>query len=218
MEPILIDVFADIACPWCFIGRRRLESVLAERPEDATPVVVRHRAFQLDPTIPSEGIETATYFANKFGDADTVREMHDRVAGAAADTDIDFRFDARPKLANTRDAHRAIALANERGFEREAVEAMYLATFTEGLDLTDQDVIVDRLATAGVPDIEAIRAELANDGGAEAVDRDIALAHDLEITGVPLIIGDRTYGMSGAQPAETVTEFLAHVERERQTA
>jgi predicted DsbA family dithiol-disulfide isomerase len=217
-EPIVIDLFADIACPWCYIGRRRLERVLAERPADATPVVVKHRAFQLDPTIPDEGVPAAEYFARRFGDPETIRTMHERVTAAAADTDIEFDFDARPTLANTNAVHRAIVLASQRGAEDAAVDAMYRATFTEGLDLTDHATIVRRLAEAGVPDTDGLFTELEAGGGAEQVDLDLQLGRDLEITGVPLMVGDRQFGMSGAQPTETVVEFLAHVERARDGA
>jgi predicted DsbA family dithiol-disulfide isomerase len=215
-EAITIDVFADIACPWCFIGHRRLRQVIAERPEDAIPVKVRHRAFQLDPTLPPEGLEAIDYFAQRFGsNPERMHQMHERVREAAEDTGIKFRFDDRAVMANTHQIHRAIALAAERDAEQIAVDAMYEATFIEGAELTAASRIVARLDRAGVPDTSTLLGELLAGGGLDSVEADLQLARDLEIRGVPLLIADQRFGLSGAQGADVLRGFIKHAEDAR---
>jgi predicted DsbA family dithiol-disulfide isomerase len=217
-EPILLDVFADVACPWCYIGHKRLRRALADRDPAAPAVAVRHRAFQLQPDMPVDGEPTAEFFARRFGDAETVRGMHDRVQQAPAEDDIAFDFEHMPKAPNTLLAHRAIALAREQDAEDVALAALYAAYFEQARDITQADVIVATLTEAGVPDPDAIAAGLAADGGEQATAADLALGAELEVRGVPLFVGDGRFGLSGAQPVETLEQFFAHVADARAAA
>lgn len=207
---IHLDVWADIACPWCFIGHRRLRAALRE----AGPVAVRPRAFQLQPSLPPEGVHTATFFARKFGGPQRVQAMFARVASAAAPDGIRFDWE-RMHTTNTRLAHRLVALAHARGQSAAALDALFSAQFEEGIDLGDLDALLAFLARREVPlDAAELRRALADGEAEDAVAADVRLAGELGIEGVPFYLADGELGMSGAQQPETFRAFLAQARSE----
>jgi predicted DsbA family dithiol-disulfide isomerase len=205
-EPVTLDVLADIACPWCLIGLRRLERALREHPPGT--FAVRHRAFELQPQMPERGVPFAEFIAQRFGSVDAAGPIFARVAAEGAKDGIAFEFDATPVAPNTRLAHRAIALARDQGFEQEAVEALFLAYFTEGLDVTDFAVVVERLADAGLPDPPALALRLRAGEGEDSVAEDQSIAAQIGVSGVPLVIAGRRLALHGAQDPAAYSAFL----------
>ena len=142
---LAIDVISDVICPWCFIGKRRLEKALAGRP-----ATVRWHPFQLNPDMPREGIDRRTYRIGKFGSWERAQELDARVAAAGEDVGVAFHFERQSRTPNTLDAHRVIWLAGERGVQDEAVEALFLAYFTDGRDLSDRVTLAEIATGAGL--------------------------------------------------------------------
>jgi len=201
-----LDVYSDIACPWCFIGKRRLETALAALPVEQRPTV-RWHAFQLAPQFPEgESKPIVEELARKFGGEANVRRAFTQVSAVGQQVGIPFALD-RGHAVNTRLAHRAVAWARGVGAEGTAVEAMFQAYFIDGLDLSKLDVVVAVLDKAGL-DGAAAGTALTAGAGAEDVDVDLDSARDIGVTGVPFFVLDERLAMSGAQPAETFLSFL----------
>jgi predicted DsbA family dithiol-disulfide isomerase len=199
-----IDVFADIACPWCYIGERRLFAALAEREIDAT---VRWRPFQLQPHLPETGVPWRSFAEEKFGGWERARTGFRRVEEAAAGDGITFDFEGIASAANTADAHRLILLARAHGREWAMAEALFQGYFAEGRNLNVKADLLAITASAGL-DPEAAAAYLAGEAGRAEVVQSQADARQLGITGVPFTILDGRLGLSGAQPVEAFARAL----------
>jgi predicted DsbA family dithiol-disulfide isomerase len=202
-----VEIWSDIVCPWCYLGKRHFEQALAEF-EHRDDVQVIYRSFQLDPAAP-EGATTPTIelLADKYGmtpaqASQAQREMEER---AAADG-LTFRMEGL-RRGNTRDAHRVIQLAKDRGLQEAVVERLHRAYFTEQDSVFDHKALT-RLAVEAGLDRDEVASVLAGDAYSEQVDTDEAMARALGATGVPLFVIDRKYGISGAQPADTVAQVL----------
>jgi predicted DsbA family dithiol-disulfide isomerase len=201
---VKIEVWSDVVCPWCYIGKRRLEHALRDF-EHADEVEVTWRSFQLNPDTPKgTAVPTMEYLASRFGPQSA--GMTGRVAELARAEGLDFDFDAALTV-NTLDAHRVLHLANDLGVGDAAKERLLRAHFTEGADLSDPDVLVGLLGEVGVDQGRA-RAVLASREYAEAVRDDFEEAERLGANGVPFFVIDRKYGISGAQPAEAFLHAL----------
>jgi predicted DsbA family dithiol-disulfide isomerase len=204
---MLIEVWSDVVCPWCYLGKRRLERALAGF-EHAAQVDVVWRSFQLDPSHP-KGVRQPVYqmLAAKFGGpVDQVRAMTERVKELAAQEGLAYDFD-RAVSVNTFDAHRMAQLARKHGLGGEMHERLLRAHLVEGEAVDDVDTLVRLGAEIGVPADEA-RRMLAGDEYASGVEEDIREARTLGVTGVPFFALDRTYGISGAQPVEAFASAL----------
>jgi predicted DsbA family dithiol-disulfide isomerase len=212
LAPIQVDVFSDLVCPWCFIGKRRLAKAI---DLFGGPVEVRWRAFQLQPGLPPEGVPSREYFAARFGDAATIDAMRARVAAEGEKDGIAFAFERIERFPNTLLAHRAVALAAEQGAGGAAEEALFAGHFERGLDLGDQAAVLATLEEAGVR-VDA--GALAAGGGAESVAADLATARELGITGVPFFIADGRFAISGALPPEHLVKLLQHARAQRGAA
>lgn len=208
MPPIALDVFADIACPWCFIGHRRLQAVLAAGAGPA--FALRHRAFELQPQMPPRGRPMREYLAERFGSAEDAAERLAGVAAEAQRSGLPFDPEAMAVAPNTRLAHRAVSLARDQGFETPALDALYLAYFAEGRDVTDFAVVVERLADAGLPDPPALAARLAAGEGEEEVAEDETIAAQIRARAVPLVVAGRRIVLQGARDPGVYERFLAH--------
>jgi predicted DsbA family dithiol-disulfide isomerase len=209
-----VEIWSDVVCPWCYIGKRRFEQALAGFPH-RDEVEVVWRAFELDPSAPGE--RTGGYAENlavKYGvTVSEAQRMVDTMTATAAQDGLDFRFDtARP--GSTFDAHRLLHLAGERGMQDAVKERLLLATFTEGEPIGDRDTLVRLVAEAGLDAAEA-REVLASDRYAAEVRGDEQQARAYGITGVPFFVVDGRYGVSGAQPAEALGQVLAQAWAER---
>lgn len=210
---MLVEVWSDIVCPWCYIGKRRLERALETWP-GRDSVEVRFRSFELDPGRPASADETLDeMLAGKYGvSPDQARAMNDRVTGLAAEEGLPFRLDiARP--ANTFDAHRLSHLAREVGLEAEAMERLQAGYFCEGAAIGDAEVLVALVGEAGV-DPATARQTLASDRFAGDVREEEALATRLGIRGVPFFVLDRRLGVSGAQETAVLVEALERAAEE----
>jgi predicted DsbA family dithiol-disulfide isomerase len=199
-----IEIWSDVVCPWCYIGKRRLEHALTEF-EHAGDVEIAWRSFQLQPDAPRDkAIPTSEYLISRFGPQAT--QMTARVAEVAKGDGLDLDF-AAALTVNTFDAHRLLHLAADLGVGDAAKERLLRAHFTEGADLSDPDTLVALMKEAGA-DPERARQVLDGDEYADAVRRDIEEARLLGASGVPFFVIDRAYGISGAQPAETFLQAL----------
>lgn len=199
-----IEVWSDVVCPWCYIGKRRLEHALDEF-EHADQVEIVWRSFQLNPDAPQQAIPTKQYLASRFGPQ--ASQMQERVAAVAKEEGLDFSDDALS--VNTFDAHRLLHLAAAEGDNQgTAKERLLRAHFTEGADLSDPDTLVALMKESGVSE-DRVRAVLESpDEYAKDVESDIEEARMLGASGVPFFVIDRKYGISGAQPVETFLHAL----------
>ncbi|WP_243074892.1 DsbA family protein [Microbacterium sp. SS28] len=215
--PIRIDVWSDIACPWCYIGKRNLENGLADVSTDAdAPVVeVTYHSFELSPDTPVDfaGGE-ADYLATHKGiSRDQAQQMLERVTGVAAEAGLEYRFDLL-KHTNTVKAHELLHFAKEQGRQLELAERLMSAYFTEGRNLGLEDELADLAADAGL-DRDAALEALQSGRYLAAVRADQAQAQAYGINGVPFFVIDGKYGVSGAQPAEAFAQIARQVWAER---
>lgn len=206
---IVIEVWADIVCPWCFIGKRRLEQALAARP-DRDRFVVVHRAFQLDPSAVSEGLATTDVLSAKYGvSREDAIAMQQNVSEVASSVGLDYHLE-NTISGNTMLAHRLALWAQEQGDAQAFVESLYRGYFEQGKPVFTVDELMPFVAEAGL-DVDAARAMLATDAYAAKVADDQALAAQFGASGVPFFVLDRRYGISGAQPAEVFEQTLDQV-------
>jgi len=209
MKTLDIEVWSDIACPWCYVGKRRLEAALAKFPHrDA--VRVTWRAFELDteaPRVRDPKISYAARLAGKYGRTlEEAQGMLATMTATAAKDGLDFHFE-KAQLGNTFDAHRLVHHATERGRGDAMKERLLRAYMTEGEAVGEKEVLV-RLAGEVGFDVGEIRAMLAGDEHVAAVRKDEADARSLGINGVPCFVIDRRYGVSGAQPPDALLGML----------
>jgi predicted DsbA family dithiol-disulfide isomerase len=202
-----IEIWSDIACPWCYVGKRRLESALA-RFEHAAETTVTWRSFELDPTAPLERPgEGAAHLAEKYGmTLEDARASQAGLAATAAAEGIDMRFDIQ-RMGRTFDGHRLVHLAARHGIQDAVKERLMRAYFTEGALMSDHATLVALAAEAGLDPDEA-RATLDSDRFADEVRADEQDAQRLGISAVPTFVADRAIGVSGAQPSEQLLAFL----------
>jgi predicted DsbA family dithiol-disulfide isomerase len=208
-----VEIWSDVVCPWCYIGKRRFETALAQF-EGADDVEITWRSFQLNPDYPVGTHEAHDeYLARKLGaTVEQVHQLNERVVALAAAEGLDYHFETYVTV-NTFDAHRVTHLAKALGIGLPIHERFLRAQLVEGEILDDPDTLVRLAAEVGVPEAET-RGVLAGDGYAAAVQADIDEARALGITGVPFFVLDRRYGISGAQPADRFLEALRTARRE----
>lgn len=202
-----IEIWSDVKCPWCFVGKRRFEKAL-EGFEHKDKVTVTWKSFQLDPNLPDhyDGTEQQ-YLAERKGiPEDQVRAMWDSLSASAAGEGLDFRFED-VVVGNSFTAHRFLHLAKSQGLGDEAKEAILSAHFEQGKDTSDTEFLVQLGAGIGLAERD-VRDTLGSDRFADDVRHDIAEAQTLGISGVPFFVIDRKYGISGAQPTDLFAEAL----------
>jgi predicted DsbA family dithiol-disulfide isomerase len=216
-DAITIEVFSDIACPWCYIGKRNLENGLAEASGDPdSPVVqVTYRSFELSPDTPVdfEGSESDYLAEHKGISPAQAQQMLERVTGVAAAAGLEYRFDLLHHT-NTVKAHELLHFAKEHGRQLELAERLMSAYFTEGRHLGREDELVQLAVDVGL-DEDAARDALRSEKHLPAVRADQAQAQAYGINGVPFFVIDGKYGVSGAQPAEAFTQIVRQVWAER---
>jgi len=191
-----IDIVSDTVCPWCFIGKRRLERALAKAGLD--DVQIGWRPFQLNPDMPSEGMDRREYLKLKFGGDGSGGGMYQAIRAAGEDESIPFDFSAIRIQPNTIDSHRLIHFAGTRGKQDAVVEALFRAYFTNGRNIGEIDALVDAAVDGGL-DGEEVRAYLASDADRERIVEEDRVAREIGVQGVPCFIINRTYAVSGAQ-------------------
>ena len=202
-----IEIWSDVVCPWCYIGKRRLEAALAQFPHRDS-VTITWRSFELDPHAPRDFTGTLDErLARKYGvSLEEAAEMNARVSGLAAESGLEYHLD-RARPSNTFDAHRLIHLGAARGIQGAVKERLLRAYFTEGQPIGDAETLARLAADAGL-DAEEARAVLAGDAYAADVRADEARATEFGIRGVPFVVLDERFGVSGAQPVEVFLDAL----------
>jgi predicted DsbA family dithiol-disulfide isomerase len=201
MKPT-IEAFSDVICPWCYIGKRRLEKAL-ELLGDRHAVQVLWRPFELNPEMPPGGIDRRAYRTAKFGSWERSLELQARVATVGAEVGIPFAFDRIARTPNTFDAHRLIWYAQTEGKQDALVEALFRAYFIEGRDLGDRWVLANIAAESGLDQAE-IEGFLASDRGAVDVRHEVERGRRLGIDGVPHFLINGKVALSGAQEPGTI--------------
>ena len=197
LQPMIaIDIVSDTVCPWCFIGKRRLERAMAERPE--LRYQIGWRPFQLNPDLPRAGMDRSQYVSLKFGGRERAAKIYDNVAKAGQGEGIAFDFQAIRRQPNTFDSHRLIRWAAKAGRQDAVVEALFRRYFLEGVDIGDRAVLAGIAAEAGM-DREEVAAWLDQEVDSELVREEEAIARRMGIGGVPCFIVDRRFAVSGAQ-------------------
>jgi predicted DsbA family dithiol-disulfide isomerase len=209
---IKVDVVSDVVCPWCFIGKRRLEAAIRSLPENLE-VEVRHLPFELNPDLPSGGTDQKEYLRNKFGGDDRYQQITARVTSVAEAEGLRFDFSKQAVLPNTLDSHRLIQFAAEAGVQGKVVEGLMKAYFEDGKDLSDRDTLLDIASDAGV-DRQAAGKLLDSNEDVQSIRNMENLNHERGISGVPFFIIDNKYGVSGAQPSETLVQIFTEVASE----
>jgi len=211
---LVVDVVSDLVCPWCYIGKRKLETALQRlrEHEPALEVAVHWHPFQLNPDLPREGMPRRDYLQAKFGAADA-DQVYARVSNAGAGVGIGFRFDAIQRQPNTLDAHRLVAWAQGRGDAGPLIERLFRAYFIEGRMLGDVDELARLAADCGYPDDE-VRAFLGSDDEREPVEAEDREAREVGISGVPFFIFNGKVALSGAQDPENLLQAIAKARAE----
>ncbi len=207
-EKIKIDVVSDVACPWCYVGKKRLEKALEQwqGPE----VDVEWHPYQLDPYMPLEGLDRKTYLGNKFGSLEQVQPMLDHLQLAGEEEGIQFNFGDKWLAVNTLPLHQLLYTAKKEGFGT-ALKARFLkAYFEENLHLNQPEVLHEIMASFGW-EAQKTDAILADDTIAYQVKQEIAHYQQLGVTGVPFFIINNKYAISGAQPTATFLEALTKI-------
>jgi predicted DsbA family dithiol-disulfide isomerase len=217
LDPIPITVYSDVICPWCYVGKRRLEAALAE----VSPSVTGHmsfswRPFELNPDMPAEGMERRSYRAAKFGDARST-ELDLKMAETGRELGIAFAFDRMQRTPNTRLAHRLIWEAGRQGRQDAMVERLFHGYFEEGLDIGATDTLRS-LADKCELDAKGVEQALTGDDSLKAVTKLEQEGYSLGIKGVPFFLLLHKYGVSGAQPPEFWRDALPKIAAEATAA
>jgi predicted DsbA family dithiol-disulfide isomerase len=216
-EPLAIDVVSDVVCPWCFIGKRRLEKAIASRPD--IPVVVRFRPYFLNDWVPREGISRTEYLTTKFGSVERYNANAERIVAVAASEGLVYSPEKIQRQPNTIDCHRLILWAEADGNAPRMKQRLMDLYFTEGADLSDREVLVKAAADCGL-DADRVRALLASDTDVDTVTQAATSAKDSGIDGVPFFIFGGVLAVSGAQSPEYLVSAMerALAEREKRMA
>jgi predicted DsbA family dithiol-disulfide isomerase len=209
-----IDIVSDIVCPWCYVGKRRLEAALARRAsDDAQPVQVRWLAFQLNPDIPAGGVDRRSYLEQKFGGPERAKQIYARIKAAGDEVGIPFDFERITRQPNTVNAHRLIAWAQDLdpNTADSLIERLFRAYFVDGTDIGDIDMLAGVAGDAGF-DATAARAWLASDAGRTAIEAEEQHSRALGVNGVPFFVFNQRLAVSGAQPPEVLLEAIEQAE------
>ena len=202
-----IDVVSDVVCPWCYIGKHRLERALKLSPD--TPAEVEYRPYFLNPWIPREGIDRKTYLETKFGSVTRYDAIAERVAAAAAAEGLTYAPDKMKRQPNTIDCHRLILWARNGADPARVKQRLMTLYFAEGADLCDREVLVQAAQECGM-DSDLVRRLLADKDDVARVTREADAAKDAGIDGVPTFIFDSSLLLTGAQPPEQLASAIAH--------
>lgn len=209
---ITIDIVSDTVCPWCYVGKRRLERALAEKPEDIK-VMVGWRPFQLNPEMPDEGMDRRDYLEAKFGGKEGAKKVYSAIEDAGKGEDLAFDFSQMARQPNTVNSHRLIDFAGKTGDQDTVVEALFQAYFIDARDIGDVDELV-AIATAAGLDEAATRTYLESDEDVERIREEDATARQMGVQGVPCFIINRKYAISGAQDPAVFLQAWEQIQKE----
>jgi predicted DsbA family dithiol-disulfide isomerase len=207
-----IDVYSDVICPWCYVGKRRLELALSEL-KDVVKAEVTWRPFQLNPTMPLDGMDRTTYLKAKFGSLEVFGRMEEQLLAAGAGERISFAFERVARTPNTFAAHRLVWYAAQQGKQDEVVEALFRAYFLEGKNIGDLKTLTHVAAEAGLDRTET-ETFLASEKGMMEVKAEEAVGRRLGINGVPYFVFNGTVAISGAQPPDSFVSAIRQAEKQ----
>ena len=209
-QTLTIDVVSDVVCPWCYLGQKRLDNAMAAAAD--VDIAVTWRPFQLDPTIPPEGMDRKAYMRAKFGDEARLRDAHARLEALGAAEGIDYAFDAITVSPNTLDAHRVIrwAGANSPEAQNKLVRRLFKLYFEEGADIGDHAVLAEAADEAGM-DRAVVESLLASDADRDEVANEAATASRMGVTGVPCFLFEGKYAVMGAQDTATLADAIRQI-------
>lgn len=212
-QVVHIDVISDVVCPWCFLGKRRLDAAARMVPE--IPVRVLFRPFFLDPTIPPEGLDRQAYMKAKFGDRD-LSNVHETLIAAGKAEGVPYNFDLIKRSPNSMNAHRLLRWAAMAGVQAQVMEALFMAYWSWGQDISDIEVLKTIAIVNGLrgKDIERV---LKSDEGVKEVKDEVAMAGRIGVTGVPTFVFNNKYGVVGAQPATVLADVIRKAAAEATT-
>ena len=211
LKPLQIDIVSDVVCPWCYIGKRRIENALALAPD--VPVEINWRPFFLNNWVPREGISRDEYLTAKFGSPEAYKNIAGRVVEAAKEEGLSYRPELVKRQPNTIDCHRLIHWADATGKSAGMKQRLMELYFRDGGDLTDIDVLVQAAADCGL-DADDVRRRLATDEDVALISAQAKDASDKGISGVPTFVFGQKYAVSGAQPAEQLARAIRQVSAE----
>ena len=200
-----IDIFSDTVCPWCLIGKRRLERALTEQPQENLQIT--WRAFQLNPDMPKGGMDRQAYLTRKFGGEENASSVYGRIKQVGDEEQIPFDFSAIRNTPNTVDSHRLIRFAAENGCSDQIVEALFKSYFFDGRDIGDHNVLREVAISAGMDETQ-VSEFLAGDRLIEEIQSEDSVARRMGIQGVPCFIFNGRHVLSGAQPAEVFWQMF----------
>lgn len=205
-----VEIWSDVVCPWCYIGKRRFETAKAEyEAKTGDEIEVVFMPFMLDPTAPEDALPVSRVYEKKFGGPEAAKEILDRVTSEAAGEGLEFRMDVALR-ANTLDAHRLLVLAEQHDCQVELKERLMQAYFTEGINVGDREALVGFASEVGL-DAAVATAWLQGDGGRAEVAESLEFAASNGLTGVPTYVFDRRVALPGAQPPETFARVLERI-------
>jgi predicted DsbA family dithiol-disulfide isomerase len=210
---IKIDVVSDIVCPWCYIGKRRLERAI-ETLETTYEFEIEYHPFELNPNHPATGVDHRTFLVSKFGSEDRYQALTDHVSSIASQEDLTFNYDLQKILPNTRKAHALVQLAGQEGVQGVLVELLFKAYFTEGTDLSSNDTLLDIAAESGIDRVNA-EQYLSDENSLLQVALAEQQMYKLGISGVPFFIINRKYGVSGAQTPDVFIKAFQEITTEK---
>ncbi|MEK7236263.1 MAG: DsbA family oxidoreductase [Nitrospirota bacterium] len=199
-----IDIYSDVVCPWCYVGKRRLERALDKVGGD---IRITWRPFQLNPTMPKDGMDRTTYLETKFGSLDAFRQLEEHVLVAGAAEDIQFAFEKIARTPNTFAAHRLIWFAEREGRQDAAVNSLFRGYFEEGADIASITTLVQLADRAGLS-ADIMERFLLSDQGTAEVKAEESAGHKLGIRGVPYFVLNGRISISGAQPPDIFVSAL----------
>lgn len=209
-KALTVDVISDVMCPWCFIGKRRLEAALEKLPPDITVEVGWH-PYQLDPSLPKEGKDRQTYLSDKFGGKANADTFYAQIKEAGQSVGIDFAFDKITLSPNTLDCHRLILWSRADDLQNEVVELLFQAYFLEGRDLTKAETLVDISLKAGMQH-DLVEQLLETDSDLEKIQHQVDRARLMGVSGVPTFIIDGRFAINGAEAPETLHAAILHAQ------
>ncbi len=206
---LVVDVISDVICPWCYIGKRRLEKAIAAL-DGQHEVQVQWHPFQLNPAMPKVGVSRKEYRTRKFGSWERSLELDAKVIAVGKTEGIQFAFDKIERTPNTVDAHRLIWLAVQHGCQDAVVEALFRAYFTDGRDISNHQTLIDVVSEAGL-ERQVAESMLASDDGMDVIERAGESSQRHQVTGVPFFIINNAITLSGAQVSETFLDAFRQV-------
>jgi predicted DsbA family dithiol-disulfide isomerase len=211
-KTIQIDIVSDVACPWCYVGKKRLEKAISTLEKDYN-FNVSFKPFQLDPNIPESGIDAKTYFNNKFGSSERTEEIFSHTSRAGASVGINFRFNNIPKAINTLPLHCILSVAKQEGNQLAVKQALLDAYMVQCIDLSILQNITHVLSPFGW-DLAKVEKVVFDKNIRKEVENDIKFAQINGITGVPFFIINNKFGISGAQPSELFIQVFQSLKDE----